>query len=97
MFDTRGIPVEYSLAQTQLCGPVEVEEDIQALKVGTTYVRRDESHKIQQDVCPNTGVIVLQILVTTWEESGFSVVLHFDDLRLVAYRGRSLSRADSLP
>lgn len=55
------------------------------------------SHKIQQDVCPNTGVIVLQILVTTWEESGFSVVLHFDDLGLVAYRGRSLSLADSLP
>ena len=53
--------------------------------------------KSQQDVCPNTGFIVLQILVTISEESGFSVLLHFDDLRLVASSGRSLSLADSLP
>jgi len=89
--------LEISLAQTKLGRLVEVEEDIQALRVGTTYGRRDEPHKIQKDVCPNTGVTVLQTLVTTWEDSVFPVVLHYDDLDPITFRGESLGLADSLP
>ncbi len=84
MFDTRGIRVEYSLAQTQLCGPVGVEEDIQALKVGTTYVRRDEcptkSNKmcvrIQESLCCKSSsppgrdqVSLLYFTSTNWVSS----------------------------
>lgn len=89
MSDTQGISVESGLAHMKFCRLVKVKENQKALNLGVVgSARKGGPYEILQGVRPNTGIIVLRNLITTLEESMFSVTNHCDGLHPVQFLDR---------